>query len=268
MMRGAAALMPSRSSITDCSPLPTIRSTVTTPPVSPPRTDASSAVIHALRGAWLDVRDQRIGVLPQRALWLPRCGSLVVADLHIGKPETYRALGVAIPDGMLDEMLDRLDRLVEACAARRIVVLGDLVHAPTGMTSAVRGRVAAWLDALRVRDVRMVLVRGNHDHKLDRLPAEWPMDVHDDALDEPPFCFTHVPAAHRDRYVLAGHLHPTFTLADGRGSLRLPCFHFGPRIGVLPAFSTFSRGVPMTVEPGDRAFVIAEGDVVEVAGGV
>ena len=42
-------------------------------------------------------------------------------------------------------------------------------------------------------------------------------------------------------YVLAGHLHPCVVLG-GRAHqrLRLPCFHFGAQVGVLPAFGAFT----------------------------
>ncbi|MFO0873261.1 MAG: ligase-associated DNA damage response endonuclease PdeM [Phycisphaerales bacterium] len=232
--------------------------------MSTARTDRSSITLHALRGAWLDLRGERVGVLPQRAIWLPARAALIVADLHVGKGEAYRALGVPMPEGLLDETLERLGRLVATSGATRVVVLGDLIHAPAGLTPAVRARVASFLSAL---PATVALVRGNHDRRIERLPAEWPIVAHDEPLDDPPFALVHHPAAHRDRYSIAGHLHPTMTLAGAGDAIRLPCFHFGPRIAVLPAFSRFSRGVPLSVEPGDRAFVVADEEVVEVPAG-
>ena len=69
-----------------------------------------------------------------------------------------------------------------------------------------------------------------------------------------------LPAPVAGRYALAGHLHPTLAV----DSMRLPCFHFGPRIGVLPAFSAFTRGIPMSVDRGDSVLVVAEGEIVAV----
>ena len=66
------------------------------------------------------------------------------------------------------------------------------------------------------------------------------------------------------RYILAGHLHPTVVLRQRGDRLRLPCFHFGARVGVLPAFSTFTNGVVVQPERGDRVYVIAEQRVVAV----
>ena len=66
-------------------------------------------------------------------------------------------------------------------------------------------------------------------------------------------------------YALAGHVHPGVVLA-GRGGdrLRLPCFHFGARVGVLPAFGTFTGMHPIKRDPGDRVFVVADNAVPEL----
>ena len=62
--------------------------------------------------------------------------------------------------------------------------------------------------------------------------------------------------------MLAGHIHPAAVVA-GRGGdrLRLPCFHFGPRVGVLPAFGAFTGMLVMPRKVGDRVYVIG-GDTV------
>gem|GEM_PF-4957861 len=45
---------------------------------------------------------------------------------------------------------------------------------------------------------------------------------------------------------MAGHLHPCVNLG-GRAfdSLRLPCFHFKPHVGMLPAFGSFTGMHPI-----------------------
>ena len=209
----------------------------------------------------VNVRGERLALLPQRAAWWPARETLVVADIHLGKSETYRALGVPIPAGIGEEALARLVAVCEACAARRLVILGDLVHSAAGLTPAVRAAMTAARSRLP-KDV--LLVRGNHDAAIDRLPVEWNLTVVGEPHRDGSLAFLHHPAGVRDHYALAGHLHPTYTIASAHDVLRLPCFHFGPRIGVLPAFSAFTRGVPMTLEPGDSVLVIAEGEVVPV----
>jgi hypothetical protein len=43
--------------------------------------------------------------------------------------------------------------------------------------------------------------------------------------------------------------------------LRLPCFHFGERVGVLPAFGEFTGMHAVRRAAGERIFVVA-GDAV------
>lgn len=45
--------------------------------------------------------------------------------------------------------------------------------------------------------------------------------------------------------------------------MRLPCFHFGSRCGILPAFGSFTGTATPALEPGDRVFVVSDGEVHE-----
>ncbi|HWJ94225.1 MAG TPA: DEAD/DEAH box helicase, partial [Telluria sp.] len=70
-----------------------------------------------------------------------------------------------------------------------------------------------------------------------------------------PFAFCHHPDLAADRYVLAGHVHPTFLLTSRIDSLKLPCFLVGPRRMILPSFGAFTGGYLVTPEPGERVYV-------------
>ncbi len=220
-----------------------------------------SVPLRTLRACPIELAGESVALLPQRALWWKSRQWLVIADLHVGKSESYRRQGVAIPEGILEEMLARLDAMITALAPERLVVLGDLVHDLASTDSILRRQVAETLGRLAAP---AIIVRGNHDRS-DAFPKEWKLEDVGNTYDAAPFRFEHHPSAKRERYTLAGHLHPTIAMGSRTDHLRLPCFHFGPRIGVLPAFSRFSRGVPMVVDSGDRAFLIAEGEIVPVA---
>ena len=67
-------------------------------------------------------------------------------------------------------------------------------------------------------------------------------------------------------YALAGHIHPAVRLSSpGERALRLPCFWFGARYGVLPAFGAFTGSASVLPRRGDQVFVIAEDEVLKVA---
>ena len=188
----------------------------------------------------------RLVPLPERALWLPDAALLLVADAHIGKAQSFRSLGVPVPEGTTAGTLARLDAALARCAAtgaavRGVVFLGDLLHAARGRGAATLAAVAAWRGRHAALD--LVLVRGNHDGHAGDPPADWGVSCVDEPWSPPGLgglALAHHPEpahARDDRYVLAGHVHPAVVLG-GRAHqrLRLPCFHFGPAVGVLPAF--------------------------------
>ena len=108
------------------------------------------------------------------------------------------------------------------------------------------------------------------DHLMRTPPADWGVDCLSGPLLVDGLALAHHPeplAAHPGHYVLAGHIHPAAIVSGrGRDSLRLPCFHFGPRVGVLPAFGAFTGMHVMPRGDADRVFVIADDSVRALPG--
>lgn len=212
----------------------------------------------------IELAGARVRLLPERALLLEAHATLLVADLHLGKAATFRHHGVPIPGGGTADDLRRLAAALDRTGARRLVVLGDLFHARVGRDAArTRDALAAWR-APRA-DLHVTLVRGNHDRASGDPPASLDVDVVDAPLALAPFLLAHHPAPIPGGYVLAGHLHPVARLAGpARERLRLPCFLFGHDVGVLPAFGGFTGGAVVRPAPGERIYVIADGEVLPV----
>lgn len=199
-----------------------------------------------------------VTLLPECAVWQEAARTLWIADLHLGKAASFRALGQPAPAGTTQENLRRLGGLIDSHAARRLVVLGDFLHARAGRTPALFAQLADWRAARP--EVEIVVVRGNHDAHAGDAPAECGFV----AVDEP-YALEGVEGRHeapshahaaQDRVVLSGHLHPVAWLSGpGRDRLRLPCFCLRPGRIVLPAFGEFTGGHP--VEPRDWAELIA-----------
>ena len=53
---------------------------------------------------------ERLWLLPERAVWLPQARTLLLADLHLGKAETFQAHGIPLPSdgdaGTLNTLLE------------------------------------------------------------------------------------------------------------------------------------------------------------------
>ncbi|MBZ4330418.1 ligase-associated DNA damage response endonuclease PdeM [Corallococcus sp. AS-1-12] len=208
------------------------------------------------------VADADVELLPERALHWPQAGVLAVADLHWGKTESFQQHGIPLPLGVLDDDLARLSSALTATGARRLLLVGDLVHSRQGLTTDVISRVNTWRETHASLEV--VLIRGNHDRHVRTLPPSWRMEDRVEAWDEGPFRFAHHPEPAAGRYVWAGHLHPMVRLSGGEDRLRLPCFHLGPGVGVLPAFSAFTGGMDMRRGRKDRVYAVAGTAVVEL----
>ncbi|MEM1185940.1 MAG: ligase-associated DNA damage response endonuclease PdeM [Planctomycetota bacterium] len=219
-----------------------------------------------------ELAGEPVALLPQRGLFWPGESTLFVADLHLGKCETFRKAGAPIPAGVLEETLARLDAAIEACAARRLVVLGDLTHAPIGVTETMISTVSAWRDAT---DVEMVLVHGNHDRHLKRtgmveLAQTWSMDLLNPGAVLGPFTLLHEPERFDASHALAGHLHPSVYLRGGGDAVKTQVFWTsgGPGAGgttVLPAFSFFAAGTSITNAKGDGVWAVTPQCVIELS---
>ncbi|MBL8341877.1 MAG: ligase-associated DNA damage response endonuclease PdeM [Rubrivivax sp.] len=208
---------------------------------------------------------QRARLLADRALWLPDLGALLVADVHIGKAAAFRRLGTPVPEATTAGTLQRLSALLHTTAAHRLVVLGDLLHSAQAAEGAPAAAFAAW--RAHHGTVTLTLVAGNHDQRAGPPPAAWALQVVDEPFTlVPGLALVHHPREVPGHYVLAGHVHPAVVLASrGPGALRLPCFHLGPHCGVLPAFGEFTGSHVVRLQPGERAFVVADGEVREWA---
>ncbi|MEP6781239.1 MAG: ligase-associated DNA damage response endonuclease PdeM [Gemmatimonadaceae bacterium] len=209
----------------------------------------------------LEVAREPITLLAERALFIPRFSTLVVADLHFGKSATFRARGVPIPAGVTQHDLERLTHAILATNATRLVVIGDLIHAKDGRSENTFRAISEWRNTHA--SVEFTLVRGNHDIRAGDPPAEWNFRCADGPMLIGPFALQHHPGIHDTRYVLAGHLHPHATVrGPARQSLRLPCFAFGKRGAILPAFTTFTGGGAYEQNEDDELYVIADSEVL------
>jgi len=210
-----------------------------------------------------NVAGEDLLLLPERAAFWPATRTLFVADFHLGKAASFRRAGIPLPSGTTAENVERLGRAIDKSGARRVVFLGDFLHSAAGRTQTTLAGFAAWRDSRRA--VEMTLVRGNHDKKAGDPPGEWDMRCIEAGEPLGPFVLNHEPGASRGGYALAGHIHPAVRLTGSGESLRLPCFWFGARFGVLPAFGAFTGSAEVSPRRGDQVFVIAEHEVLKVA---
>ena len=209
-----------------------------------------------------EVAGERLMLLPEKAVFWPRVRALFIADFHLGKAAAFRHAGIPMPAGTTSENLARLDSAVDRTKATQVVFLGDFLHAKDGRAARTLDKFNEWRGARG--DLELTLVRGNHDTRAGDPPESFGMRCIDPGSAFGPFVLNHEPGAVRGGYALAGHIHPAVRLHGDGDSLRLPCFWFGARYGVLPAFGAFTGNAEVRPRAGDQVFVIAEEEVIRM----
>lgn len=173
-----------------------------------------------------------------RALYWPARRRLLVADVHLGKDDTFRAAGIALPTGGARHDLDRLTALIERSGAESMWCLGDLLHGRhvdtlwTQEWQAFRARHAG---------MDMRLIEGNHDRAA--IHAALGLLLQGERVQDGPFAFAHAPSKSLPdgaRLAICGHVHPVVRVPGFRG--RFPAFALIDQQLVLPAFSLFTGG--------------------------
>jgi len=204
------------------------------------------AITYARHAVWL---------LPEHAMWWPEGRVLFVADPHLGKAATYRALGQPVPSGTTAENLRRLSELTHHYQPAGLVFLGDFLHAAQARTPSVLGQLEVWRHSHAT--LNCTLVGGNHDSRAGDPPAALRISVVNEPYLVGPFAACHHPQTHTTHAVLAGHQHPAVQLqGPARDRLRLPCFVMQERQAVLPAFGEFTGGHTVAPKPGLQLYAV------------
>lgn len=214
----------------------------------------------------IECQGEQFVLSDERAVYWQRHKTLFVADWHLGKAAVFGRRGLAIPDGDLAYDLERLDELLSQFDIERLMVLGDLMHAPPVDGDRWPLQLASWLSSYAALSVE--IIAGNHDRieptaLPDALSSR--LSWHTASVTQGPFMFAHEPSTSPDYYVIAGHLHPTRRLFSGADRVRAPAFWFREHYAVLPAFGSFTGGENIKPTQSDRVFLTGPGAVIEVS---
>jgi len=213
----------------------------------------------------LSLADTTLTLLPEKAIYLPDWQTLLVADLHLGKSETFQHYGIPIANRVNQETLDRLAQLCQRFQPQCLVILGDLFHSRLALVDEVLDPWAAFLHGLTAE---VVLLIGNHDRPfVQHLPQILNQHI-TETLALGSLLLSHNPQSQPDRLNLCGHVHPCLKLTTRLDSLRLPCFYVDrpQSLILLPSFGSFTGGYEMALTPGTVAYAIAENTLIPFAG--
>ncbi len=202
---------------------------------------------------------------PQRCIFWEQQQTLIISDLHLGKTGHFRKMGIAVPQAVYKEDLQRLFSEIQYYKPKQLIIVGDLFHSHQNKEMDL---FVKWRSDLPYLDI--VLVKGNHDILKKEWYVQASIEVAEKELRIGQFVFTHDAAGvstsqTTDNYTFSGHIHPGVSIRGlSRQSLTFPCFHFGRHGVVLPAFSKFT-GVHITNRlADDHIYAIINQSVVRV----
>jgi DNA ligase-associated metallophosphoesterase len=201
-------------------------------------------------------------LLSQKALFLPTKRILLVSDLHLGKIEHFRASGIGLPLGATEQTILILDQLIQQWKPLQIIFLGDLFHSRKNSAFTL---FEDW--RLRYSDIEMILIHGNHDIMSNQDYYDLGLKIYSE-YHIGSIWLTHEPQIitnEESRFNLAGHVHPGIRLrGKGKQSLTLPCFWFGDRQGLMPAFGQFTGKHLVDIHENTIIFAIANDQVIRI----
>ncbi|MEO6869364.1 MAG: ligase-associated DNA damage response endonuclease PdeM [Ginsengibacter sp.] len=209
--------------------------------------------------------DQTLWLSPGRCIFWEEKKMLIVSDLHFGKAGHFRKSGIGIPQNIFKEDLQRLFSEIQFFNPSVLLIAGDMFHSSANKEMDF---FIKWRND--IPHVSFLLVRGNHDILSAKFYKEAAIEVHKKTFLSDPFCFTHdlestCSEDQNELYTFSGHIHPGVKLnGAGNQSMMLPCFYFGKKYAVLPAFSAFTGLAKIRPAKSDSVFCLVKNKVMQM----
>jgi DNA ligase-associated metallophosphoesterase len=209
----------------------------------------------------ISVREEEIILDKERAIYLPKEQLLAISDLHLGKAAHFRKAGLAVPNVVSKNDLNRLSGLLERYLPKQILINGDMFH--SNYNSEI-DEFSKWKE--NFNEINFVLVKGNHDQQSEEVYRDLAITIKEPTYQTDKFCFIHdVAHCNSNLYTISGHIHPGISIYNkAKQRLKFPCFYFGEDHAVLPAFSNFTGLQLVKAKETDLVFAITPTKIVKV----
>lgn len=209
----------------------------------------------------IEILGMALQLLPEKAIYVEQSRCLLVSDVHLGKSETFQALGVPISNQVNQGTLDRLQQLCAKFAPDRLIILGDLFHSRQALVDEV---LLVWREFLQTTSAQVQLIVGNHDRALVPTLKRLAIDYSTTAIHLEQLVLSHEPCPQPGYLNICGHIHPCVRIKTRLDHLRLPCFYLNTAHNqlILPSFGEFTGGYDMALKRNAIAYVIVDDRVV------
>lgn len=206
--------------------------------------------------------EQQLWLSPHRCIFWEEEKTLIVSDLHFGKTGHFRKSGIAVPQNVYKEDLQRLVNQLQYFQPKQLIVVGDLFHSRENKELELFRKWRHDFPHLEIH-----LVKGNHDILHDSWYQELGIHVTPEELQVHDFCFRHdlEQCTTQSSYLFSGHIHPGVRIRGAaKQSLSFPCFYFASQFCVLPAFSRFTGIALVRPEDHENVFAIVNKNIVQL----
>ena len=186
----------------------------------------------------LHFRNERLMLDPSGAAFWPAKRVLIVADLHLAKPNAFATLGGLQPPHDTRAVLERLTRLVRLYRPTKLIALGDAFHdskGPSRLAKDDRARIEAM-----AREAPITWVIGKHGTAPDDLPGQCVAEQR-----EGPFVLRYAaePRLNLREIEISGYFNPKASIDSRAKRISRPCFVTDPNRLILPSFGSFAGGL-------------------------
>jgi DNA ligase-associated metallophosphoesterase len=209
----------------------------------------------------ISIKNNTLVLIPEKAIFWQEEKALIVADLHIGKANHFRKSGLAVPEAANKENFEKLLSCMMAYKPEKVIFAGDLFHSAYNQAWEEVGEFLQ-----NYKHIQFYLTVGNHDvlslHQYEKFGLHVVERYSKNGIE-----ITHHPEILTNgNYNLAGHIHPGFRLTGkAKQTITLPCFYFGEKNGILPAFGTFTGLSKIEIKDNDQLYVITNQTILKVA---
>ncbi len=219
------------------------------------------------------ILNQQFWLTTDRTMFWEEEKALVVSDLHFGKTGHFRKSGIAIPSSIYKEDLQRLVVQIQYFQPRELIIVGDMFHSSANKELELFLKWRSDLSGINIH-----LVRGNHDILKEDWYADAGIQLSLKNFSRQQFHFVHDICDQLEKregyinnergkksYFFSGHIHPGIRIqGSGRQSLCFPCFYFGKKYAVLPAFSRFTGVAMISPQAEEQVFAIVNQELIRL----
>ena len=206
------------------------------------------------------IYNQTFWISATRTIFWEEQIALVFSYLHFGKTGHFRKAGIAVPQSVYKEDLQRLINLLQYFKPKKIIAVGDLFHSKVNLELNLFKRWRKDFEAIEFN-----LVKGNHDILKEDWYADAGIEITNElTLGKIRFVHQHCDTE-EDVFTFCGHIHPGIEVNGiGKQSLRFPCFYFTDYVCILPAYSKFTGMATIHPSSSDSVYAIVDDSIIKI----